>query len=263
MSDLERELSPSSRVDSLPRLLDEYRRRSLDAYARLEHAAYAYGDLPCETLDVFPAGPGAPAHVFVHGGYWQELGKRDSAFPAPGIVEAGATFVAVDYGLAPEFSLDEIVAQVRRAVAWVRDNHALLGIDPERIVVSGSSAGGQLAVMAGLRQRVRGLVLLSGVYDLEPLLGTYIDEALALDRAAARRNSPLHLPATPPGPTPAIVAWAERDTETFIGWSRRFAAHWSAAGNPVTALEVAGRNHFDVVYDLSDPGTALGRLVLA
>jgi arylformamidase len=272
LTTIEREYSPSTKVDSLPRLLDEYRRRSVDARARLSPTTHPYGIPPCETVDVFPAGPGAPAHVFIHGGYWQELGKADSLFPAPGFVEAGITYVAVDYGLAPRFSLDEIVAQTRRAVAWVCANHATLDIDPERIVVSGSSAGAHLAVMAactdwtamGLPARaVSGLVLLSGIYDLEPLIGTYINDALRLDRADARRNSPLQQPMSPRIATPTIVAWAEHETDAFKRQSRRFSERWSAAGNPVVRLEVEGRNHFDVVFDLSDRDSPLGTMVHA
>jgi arylformamidase len=258
---IEREYSQSSMVESLEPLLTGYRLRSLEARDRLTPATYAYGDLACETVDLFSAGSGAPAHVFVHGGYWQELGKEDSLFPAPGFVGAGITFVAVDYGLAPQFRLDEIVAQVRHAVAWVAGNHTKLGIDADRIVVSGSSAGAQLAVMAATGQPVSGLVLMSGIYDLEPLIGTYINDALRLDREAAHRNSPLRQRQTARPPIPAVIAWAEHETTAFKRQSRRFAEHWSAAGNPVARLEVTGRNHFDIVYDLSDRESPLGRMV--
>lgn len=267
---IERDYSPSTRVDSLPRLLDEYRLRSLDARAHLTPVTHAYGDLPCERVDLFPALPGAPAHIFLHGGYWQELTKDDSSFPAPGFARAGITFVAVDYGLAPQFRLDEIVAQVRRAIAWVWSNHAMLEIDPGRIVVSGSSAGAQLAAMAaltdwramGLPARVlSGLVLLSGIYELEPLIETYINDPVGMDRAVALRNSPLQHLETSHVATPTIVAWGEHETDAFKLESRRFADKWSAAGNPVARLEVPGRNHFDIVYDLSDWGSQLGRLI--
>ena len=60
-------------------------------------------------------------HVFIHGGYWQDLSKDDSSFPAPG-VNAGITYIAVNYGLAPLYSLDEIVEQVRSAIVWIFRN---------------------------------------------------------------------------------------------------------------------------------------------
>ncbi|MDJ0347241.1 hypothetical protein QMK19_39290 [Streptomyces sp. H10-C2] len=85
---LDRQYSPSSRVDSLRAYLEEYRRMS--AAARRDHPALtglAYGPHPAETLDYFPGtGTGAgrpPLLVFVHGGNWQALGRAESAFPAP------------------------------------------------------------------------------------------------------------------------------------------------------------------------------------
>jgi arylformamidase len=271
-STVEREYSPSTRVDSLETLLDGYRRSSLKARTLLEPATHAYGDLSCETVDFFSADqPRSPVHIFLHGGYWQELGKEDASFPAPGFVRSGVTFVAVDYGLAPTFDLDEIVAQVRRAVAWVYANDELLDVDPAQIVLSGSSAGAHLAAMAALTDwpalgvpqlALKGLVLLSGIYDLKPLLDTYVNDALGLDLTSAHRNSPLRLLVDGAHtPTPTIVAWAENETDAFSLQSQRFAEAWNAAGNPVVQFEARDRNHFDVVYDLSDRDSPLGELI--
>ncbi len=267
---LEREYSPSSRVESLSSLIDDYRLKSLEARSERPPICHSYGDLPCETLDVFPAQPGSTAHIFIHGGYWQELSKEDSSFPAIGFAEADTTFIAVDYGLAPNFSLDEIVAQVRRAIAWVYTNHSTVGIDPERIVVSGSSAGAHLTAMAALTDWasmglptniIRGLVLLSGIYDLEPLIDTYINEAVGMDWETAHRNSPLRQLSSAPHGIPAIVAWGDNETDAFKAQSRWLAEAWSAVGNPVSCLEAPGRNHFDIVHDLSHWDSPLGSLI--
>jgi len=257
-------------VESLSSLIDDYRQQSLEARSALPPISHSYGDLPCETVDVFRARPGSPAHIFIHGGYWQDLSKEDSSFPALGFADADVTYIAVDYGLAPQFSLDEIVAQVRRAIAWVYRNHSTLSIDPERIVVSGSSAGAHLAAMAALTDWssmglpaniIRGLVLLSGIYDLEPLIDTYINKAVGMDGETAHRNSPLRQLGGAPQGLPAIVALGENETDAFKAQSRRLAEAWSAVGNPVSCLEAPDRNHFDIVHDLSRWDSPLGSLV--
>jgi arylformamidase len=270
---LERDYSPSTCLDApttVDALLDAYRTESERARAAVPPRTHAYGTLPSERLDVFAAGQGSAAHLFVHGGYWQELGKDDSSFPAPAFVGRGITYIAVDYGLAPEFALDQIVAQVRTAVAWVHEHADELGIDRRRLVVSGSSAGAHLAAMTALGDwsphglvaaPIAGLVLLSGVYDLDPLVDTYINDAVGMDHAAAARNSPLlriRQIVRQMQSAPAVVAWGQHETAAFKQQSNAFADAWQQSGGAVTRLEVAGRNHFDIVHDLADVDTPLG-----
>lgn len=276
---LELEYSPSTCVDDLDALLAAYRTESERARALVPPQTHAYGSLPSERLDVFPAGPGSAAHLFVHGGYWQELSKDDSSFPAPGFVQRGITYIAVDYGLAPHFTLDQIVAQARTAIAWVHGHADELGIDRRRLIVSGSSAGAHLAAMAAVTEwsayglssdPIAGLALLSGIYDLDPLVDTYINDAVGMDRDTARRNSPLlhvrrggeaSVGQLPARPKPAVIAWGEHETASFKQQSNAFADAWQRSGHPVTRLEVAGRNHFDIVHDLADTATPLGAQV--
>ncbi|MBM4479761.1 alpha/beta hydrolase fold domain-containing protein [Rhodococcus hoagii] len=82
--------------------------------------------------------------VAIHGGYWRALSRHHTAFMAGMLADAGIATVAVDYGLAPHTPLEEIVRQVRAAVAWVYHHGAEHGLDRNRIVVGGSSAGGHL-----------------------------------------------------------------------------------------------------------------------
>jgi arylformamidase len=263
-AELDREYSPSSCVADMAAELAAYPRLSEAAYATLPvRRDLRYGAEPPELLDFFPAPqPGAPLHVFVHGGYWQELDKTDSTFAAPDFARSGTAFAAVGYGLAPEWNLDRIVAQVRRAVRWLVEHAEELGVDPERIWLSGSSAGAHLAAMALLGENapaVAGAVLLSGIYDLEPISLTYVNDPLRLDLAAARRNSPQYLPLD--GLPPVLLAVGEHETGEFHRQHEDFAAAVRAAGVPVRSLVVAGRNHFDLPLDLGRPDTALGAAV--
>ena len=274
----ERQYSPSSRLPGggYQPFLDAYRERSAEAMAR----ATADGatttvirpgndDLPAVHL-VRPADTPGPLPVlaFVHGGYWQELSAAESLFPATACLARGWAYAAVDHTLAPHADLDGIVDEVRRAVATLLERPPGQGLDPDRIVLAGHSAGAHLAAMVATADPtgsgLAGLVLVSGIYELEPLIGTTVDERLGLDVATARRNSPLPADPSPAGPNglpPTIVAHAADDTDEFRAQSTAYAHHLAAAGTAVTTLEVADRHHFDVVLDLAEAGTVLGDAV--
>ena len=113
---------------------------------------------------------------------------------------------------------------------------------------------------APLPRRPRSVVLVSGIYALEPLIGTTVNAALGLDAAAARALSPLLHPLV--GFPSAVLCWGEIETQAFKTQSLDFAAALRRAGTPCTAFEVPQRNHFDVVLDLADTGTTLGRRML-
>ncbi|MEM9042778.1 MAG: alpha/beta hydrolase [Actinomycetota bacterium] len=276
----ERAYSPSSVLpgrDYGP-FVAAYRRESDEAWARVRAVAGAttvvvpYGDRESQTIDVaVPAPAGTPVGsadtgappllAFIHGGYWQELSKLDSRFAAADCVERGWAFAAVDYTLAPDATVDEIVDECRRAVRTLHGAADELGVDPGRVVVSGSSAGAHLAAMAALDPEapaghVAAAVLLSGVYELEPLIGTSIDEALALDVDTAHRISPLRADLHRFPPT--LVAHGEHETSEFVAQSRAMVDALRLVDVPVSTLEIPDRNHFDVVLALARAGSLLG-----
>lgn len=111
-----------------------------------------YGDKAANTLDLFHTGASSavPLVIFIHGGYWQALSKQDSAFPASGFLDQGIAYAALDYTLAPNATLDDIVAECVGAVTFLFENATALGIDPKRISLCGSSAGAHLAAMVCL-----------------------------------------------------------------------------------------------------------------
>ena len=82
-----------------------------------------YGAADVEKLDIFPAADkNAPIHVHVHGGAWKQIGKEQVSYPAPHFVATGATYIALNFGLAPDYSLSAIVDQVRGAIKWIWQN---------------------------------------------------------------------------------------------------------------------------------------------
>jgi len=268
LAERERQYSPSRCVPALAPYLEAYAARSHEAERGSRCLKNArWGDQPDETFDYFSAATAdAPLLIFFHGGYWQELSKNESLFAAPDCIANGIAFAAIDYALAPKARLGDIVDQSRRAIASLHRQAATLGFDARRIYVSGSSAGAHLAAMMfkegwqphyGLPPTaVAGAILLSGIYDLEPLVGTYIDAALRLTAADVATLSPARLTLGPPVKT--ILAWAENETPEFKRQSESFASKLSASGFPVTQFEIAGTNHFDVVFGLADRTTTLG-----
>jgi len=253
-------------------ILAEWADRSAAARATLPaRLDIAYGSDPGERLDVFPtAAARAPVLVYIHGGYWRALDKRDASFIAPPFVAAGALVVVTNYALCPAASIDEIVRQQRAALAWVWRQAAAHGGDPERIVVAGHSAGGHLAAMmlatdwpgvdpALPADLVKGALSLSGVFELEPLRhAPFLAPDLKLDAAAAERLSPTALPA-PKRPLFALVGGDE--SEEFLRQNARIAEVWGAAAVPVCEA-VPGRHHMSVLRELAEPGSRPHRLAL-
>src|SRR4029453_11510700 len=125
-------------------------------------------------------GPAAPTLVYIHGGYWQANDKEPYAFLGEGLLPAGFNLAPVGDTPAPQASLDEIVAEIRAAVAWVIDHAAALGGDPRRVFVAGHSAGGHLTAAAMSDARVAGGLAISGIYDLEPVPLHYLHDKIGL-----------------------------------------------------------------------------------
>ena len=216
-----------------------------------------YGPTLMETMEVYAPKGGAgkaPILVFVHGGYWKSLNAGVFSLIASGPVAAGFCVVNVTYALCPEVEIGEIVRQVRASVAWTARNARDFGGDPDRIVVSGHSAGGHLTATTLLTDWeryglppdvVKGGLAISGLFDLEPLAYSFLQPALRLTGEAIRRHSPL-LNITPVA-APLAITWGDADPDAFAGQSRDFAKAWSAAGNRCGSFVLPGANHFEVL----------------
>ncbi|WP_300683076.1 alpha/beta hydrolase [Nocardioides sp.] len=252
------------------RVMTAYRDRSAEAVRTLSGTAdIAFDPGSDERLDVWGTGPHLrPVVIALHGGYWRMLSRHDTAFMAGVLAEAGIATVVPDYTLAPAATLEEIVRQVRAAVAWVWREGPLYGLDHSRIHLVGSSAGGHLAAMAAVAgwqggvglpdDVVRGFLGLSGLYDVRPLVDSFANEWLALDRPRAAALSPL---LATPSTARAIVAEAEHEASGFHEVADAFAAHWSPRA-PSRRLVVPDRHHFDVFLDLAEPDSVLSRALI-
>lgn len=227
-------------------------------------ADIVYDEASGETLDLYPAEPGAPLFLWVHGGYWRASSKDDNAFVVPGPKAHGFAVAVMNYTLAPQASLDEIIRQTRAAVAFLHARRAQYGTG--RLAVGGSSAGGHLVgmLLAGGWQADFGLrddaitvgMTLSGLHDIAPLRSTHVDAWLGLDDAAITRNSPIgHIPQRSAATLLASVGGLE--TGEFRRQTADYAAAWKAAGHRGEVVAMPRHNHFDIALDLARPDGVL------
>jgi len=269
---LDREYNNRAKVTDAAQWLARYPRQSAQARAELPaRLDVAYGSHPGERLDLFlPPEPGrAPIHVFIHGGYWHRLDKSDFSFVALGLRPAGAAVAVINYALVPIVDMDELVRQCRASIAWLHRHAASFGGDPDRISVSGHSAGGHLVAMllatdwpafGAPPDVVKAGCGISGLYDLEPIRLSYLNEVLQLTPAAARRNSPSHL--APPRQAPLLLAVGGLEGPEYDRQTDALAAAWRAQGVPCDVGRLAGHHHFSIVGELDDPKSELSRALL-
>ncbi len=232
----------------------------------------SFGPSAEETLDIYlpENSQGAPINIFIHGGYWFSRHKNDFRFLARGLVAEGAVLVIVNYALVPQVNLDELVRQCRAAVAWTFENAGTFGGDPERIFVSGHSAGGHLTAMMTVTHwpafgdglpadLVKGGCAISGIYDLEPIRLGFMQETLGFTPEQVEKNSPLTL--SPATPAPLIVAVGGEESEEFLRQGETFAAAWKNQATPCDLMVLPGLNHFTILDEFADPEGGLTKAV--
>ena len=222
------------------------------------------GPYPSKTLDIDgPTSGRSPLAtvVYFHGGYWQDLGKAQSAFMVADLCALGYRVAIVDYELAPYRAISSIIDQCIAATRLIVQQGVTLGAGGP-IIVAGSSAGAHLAAhVCGTVDQVSAAVLLSGIFDLRPLVSTPINHALGLNMQQAAQLSVHPSQWTRVGRLPILVAVGQIETDEFIRQSAGLAHMASGHGHPVTDVIVQGRNHFDLPFDLGRADTVLGNAV--
>jgi arylformamidase len=225
-----------------------------------------YGDAPGETMDIFPARRGdGSCMMFIHGGYWRSLDKKDHSFLAPAWVGAGVSLAVVNYDLCPAVTIEEIVLQMLRASRWLWLHAADYGMDEDRLYVAGHSAGGHLTamMMAALWQTLdarlpknlfKGGLAISGIYDLRPLVqAAWLNADLHLDEATALKSSPAYLP--PATRAPVMTCVGGNESSEFLRQNALLGSRWKGA--VAADIPMPGTHHFSVLDGLAAPGSAL------
>lgn len=232
----------------------------------------AYGPGPRDRLDYFPCAEpkSSPTVVFIHGGYWQRGDKSAYSFLAESFVKNGVSFAAINYDFCPGVRITQIVDQARKAIAWLWHHIDGLGGDREKLSIVGHSAGAHISGMMMTtdwpscaeelpRNMFKGAILVSGIFDLAPLLSTSNNDLLHLDQAEAFSQSPINHAALTDAPQ--LIAYGEDETEEFKWQSHRYAATFESSNGRITRHVIPG-HHFDVLNELSDERCGFHRSAL-
>ena len=237
-----------------------WERRSAEMRAQYsDHLDLRYGPRERNRIDFFKAAEKGPTLLFIHGGYWQMRAKEVFAIFAGGPMAHGINVAMIGYTLAPDATLDEIVAEIHQGLDVLAEKLPALGGDPSRIVVSGWSAGGHLTSMALSHRHVKAGMAISGIYDLEPIRHSYLNVKLGLDEAMSRRNSPMTQAGGAMKPLSLVAGSAEMPL--LRQQTADFAGHRAKYGLPVTYEEIPGADHFTIMNELISPTGRITTLI--
>jgi len=268
-AELDRNYDQQASAPNAATVIGGYSARSEEVRRTCKHATHAYGSHTDEVLDFFPASAAdAPTLIFVHGGAWRNGTKNDYSFVAQEFVRAGIHCIVLNFSKLPAARLPAVAAQLQRALIWIVGNQAVLGIDPGKLYLCGHSSGAHLSAtlivtdwtkLGFASHPIKGATLISGAYDLKPVLLSARRSYVLLDENEEEALSPIrHVRPRLPS---ILVAYAENDTAEF----RRHSVELAAALQPLGCLaRVAcfdGLNHFEIMAALGQPQHALPRMV--
>jgi acetyl esterase/lipase len=226
-------------------------RNAASAAYRMAHPGgldIPYGSSARAALDLYPApDSAAPCLVFIHGRYWLRNSRELFAVYAEGLAAVGWSVAMPGYTLAPRATLSAIVEEVGAALDWLADQGPAHGV-AGRAVLSGWSAGAQLAALHLKHRLVTAGLVISGVYDLGPLRDTALNHVLQLTDREIATLSPLRSP--PTSPKPLAIAYGTRELPALIHDSRTLHALRLAAHAPGPLLPIAGADHFTILEEL-------------
>ncbi|XP_062420222.1 kynurenine formamidase isoform X3 [Pungitius pungitius] len=263
--ELERQYSPSrwSHRMSADDVIEAHRKALTEGTQRARGLAQTllnvpYGEGDGEKLDVYIPSTNSlevPLVIYLHGGYWQFLSKEESGFMAVPLVDKG--------------TMDLMVSQVRRSVVSIIQQYSHIS----GLYLCGHSAGAHLAAMVlstdwsqySITPQIKGAFLVSGIYDLLPILSTYVNEPLKMTDEVALRNSPSKLvPQLKLSSSSChiVVAVAENDSPEFRKQSEEYYKTLEASGLNVTMEDVANTDHFNIIEQLVDGQYQLTKLLL-
>lgn len=259
-----------SRPDFEEIVLSAWNLRSEGARKRLSCTLdIRYGEGARQLLDVYTCGdPSAPTLVYFHGGYWKSGDKSIYSFLAEPFVDASVNVVIVGYDLCPEVTLTQICEQAREAIAAIYNEHAELGINPDRVTVMGHSAGGHLTqIMIATdwssyqkdlpAQLIKSAIAISPISYLEPIrLTESVNASIGLDAAEAESQSPMvnHPPCTN---APVLLLVGAAETEEFHRQAQMYADAFTRTKRKIELCLVPEVDHFDVLNTLANPKSGI------
>jgi len=255
-------------VPDFENYLQRWKKQSSDAAKRCKVVKdIRYCDNSRECLDIFPSlSSFSKTLVFIHGGYWQRFDKSSFHFIAGAFRDYRITTVLINYPLAPDVAMDDIVKSCSEAIKWVYDHIASFNGDPNQIYIAGHSAGAHLAAMVMTTEEtkrhntsIKGICAISGLFNLVPIQLSNINDVLRMDSQTAIRNSPAFK--EPVVLCPLLIAVGGEETNEFIDQSKTMNAEWGNKNISTEIMILPGLNHFSVLDSFCDANSLLHKSV--
>ncbi|WP_354038017.1 alpha/beta hydrolase [Devosia sp. UYZn731] len=241
--------------------LDRWAVSGAKTYEKVTHRDMHYGDGPRQRMDLFLRDEAdAPTCLFLHGGYWQWNDKEGQALVAEGLLPNGISAAIGEYSLAPDASMTEICEEAVAQVSFLSKELARQGRNPNNIYLTGISTGAHLMALALGLDCVRGALLISGIYDLEPIRISSLNAPINMDMLEARLNSPLHM--VPTRVSPLILAHGGLERPEIQRQSKDYCDVLNGLGHEVDLMPVAGTDHFSVLETLISPTGVLSQALV-
>jgi arylformamidase len=144
--------------------------------------------------------------------------------------------------------MDEIVVSCCKALRWLHDNVMRFNGDPAELYLLGHSAGGHLASMLMVKEKakfVRAVISLSGLFRLEPVMLSYLNQSIGMDRENALKNSPVFL--TPVIDCPLLLVTGTYESDEFIAQSEELYKCWKGKCSTLEILKIPQKNHYSIL----------------
>ena len=238
--------------------IEQFSSQSADVRQKLSyHADIVYGEHDRQKIDVFSTEKymqNSPALVFIHGGYWRMLDKSIFSFIAPEFLSAGVAVALVNYRLLPDVGLADIVEDVKTATSWLATNADKFGFDSNKITLCGHSAGAHLAAHAAMDLNAN-FIGISGVYDLEPIQNSFLNDIGFLDNATVDifgANSIM-----PNGDGSSLFAFGVEEGVEFSRQTLSQVELWKMKSTKVNMLAIDNANHATIVSELANSDSNL------
>lgn len=269
-ADPEKHFNPRNAVPDFERYFERCRDRSAETATRLRiEQDIRYGKGPLQLLDHYPGSDArAPLVVYIHGGYWRGLDKGLFRFIAEPLVARGIPVVSLNYDLCPSVTVPEIILQCIDGIRFVGGDPARFGGNGH-VLLTGDSAGAHLAAMAMIEDWekhglavdfVDGAALLTGVYDIEPVLHVSVNADIRLTPEMVEPCSPMRHP--PKRQLPLFMAVGGAEPAGWIAQTMDYAEVCRRAGCKVDVTLVPNENHFSMSLARGDAAHPLAARII-
>lgn len=246
-------------IEDFPILLERWIKRSADHRdLKLSHSLarvdLPYGSGERKKLDYFYSGDAkGPLLIYIHGGYWQRGDKSMYSFVSEAFIKQGISVAVLNYNLTPSVRIGQIAPQIRKALAWCYQNANDLKFDRDQLHVTGHSTGGHLTAMMMATDwtffdnrlptdLVKTGIPISGVFELEPIVHTSLNEGPQMDIEEAIAESPMFIPLI--NNAPQLVVYGGGETSEFYRQSKDYADKFRSDERHMEVYEIPKDDHF-------------------